>query len=559
MKDNSNKTKDFFNGKSLRRLKLTSKLIQKGILDITVTRQPPEINITWQDEGKMMQPITIPILQSAWATVEQMDTKMKLDPATHVKHYLIVNLSQKWIQIYDPVAAPSPSVDLQGQTQAQAKAALEAIKDLAKQLIQKYHFKTLKDTKEIYYYDGKAGIFRRDGEWLIEQELLKYNPERRTTYDITEIKNRIMWSTYTDRKEFDPDINWICCANVMVNIRTGEIRAHSAQFMATVQVPHIFLHKTPHVPPPHKIMQFFRQVMGSEENIETLLDFMSYCLYRDLPYHKWLLLNGGGRNGKGTTLTLITKFLGTDNVSSESLQRLLEDKFAIGSLFGKLANIDADVSSNDLKNTGTLKKITGGDRVAGEFKFKPVFYFKNTAKIIFSANVIPATEDDTDAFHSRYEIINYPNQYLEGDKANPYLIDELSTPEEMSALLSLLLKRLPRVLQTGISSSSTIEGNYEKYKLSSNPIGLFNEMALQSPDGNTKPEDVTKEKVYAAYGSFCMEKNLPIESSDYFSRELKKLGYHDKQKKIDGKPVWIWIDLQIINWKQVDDEAQKTL
>jgi putative DNA primase/helicase len=225
---------------------------------------------------------------------------------------------------------------------------------------------------------------------------------------------------------------------------------------------------------------------------------------------------------------------------------------------GKLANIDADVSKDELKKTGTLKKITGGDRIPGEFKFKPVFYFKNRAKMIFSANVIPDTEDDTDALHSRYEIVNYPNQYLD-DKADPYLIDKLTTPQEMSALLTLLLKRLPRVLQTGISSKSTIEGNYVKYKESADPIGLFKELAIRPADANTKPEDVTKDKVYAAYGDFCMEKNLPKESSDYFSRELSKLDFHYKLKKIGGNSTYVWLDIKLINWRQVDDEGQKTL
>jgi hypothetical protein len=41
-------------------------------------------------------------------------------------------------------------------------------------------------------------------------------------------------------------------------------------------------------------------------------------------------------------------------------------------------------------------------------------------------------------FFARLLIINFPNQFL-GDKANPYLIEELTTPEEMSALLSLIL------------------------------------------------------------------------------------------------------------------------
>ncbi len=35
----------------------------------------------------------------------------------------------------------------------------------------------MKDTREIYYYDAGAGIYRKDAEWLIEEEWLKYHPD----------------------------------------------------------------------------------------------------------------------------------------------------------------------------------------------------------------------------------------------------------------------------------------------------------------------------------------------------------------------------------------------
>lgn len=74
-----------------------------------------------------------------------------------------------------------------------------------------------------------------------------------------------------------------------------------------------------------------------------------------------------------------------------------------------------------LKNTGILKKLTGGDSIPAEKKFRPPFQFVNHAKLLFSANEIPMTEDETDAFYSRLIIINFPNQFL-GNAADPYLI-----------------------------------------------------------------------------------------------------------------------------------------
>ena len=148
-------------------------------------------------------------------------------------------------------------------------------------------------------------------------------------------------------------------------------------------------------------------------------------------------------------------------------------------LYGKVANIDADFSKEALKNTGVLKKMTGGDYIPAEKKFCPPFQFVNHAKLLFSANEIPMAEDETDAFFSRLIIINFPNQFL-GNKADPIIIRKLTTDDELSGLLRITLRRLPRVLKEGISTtSSSIDENYEKYILSSYPVRAFFEAVLE--------------------------------------------------------------------------------
>jgi putative DNA primase/helicase len=420
----------------------------------------------------------------------------------------------------------------------------------------KYHFKSMKDTKELYYYDDTSRIYVKGGEWLIDHECIKHDPKIKTK-EVTDIKNRIIWANYTDRLAFDPDIEWLCCENVLVNLRTLEIKQPGPECMATVQIPHKYLYNTPCVPAPSKIMEFFHQVLPPDD-VETVLDFIAYCLWRGVPFHRWILFNGSGRNGKSVTMELISRFLGKHNVSSESLDRLLDNNFAAANLFGKMANIDADLSSKALKQTGLLKKITGGDEIPGEFKFKNPFYFKSYAKLIFSANKIPITTDESDAFFARLIIINFPNQFL-GDKANPHLIEELTTESEMSALLSAVLKRMPRVLKTGISTHhSTIEDNYLKYMESSDPIRLFFEMAVDTTSAEAREGYETKSDVYTSFERFCAEKRLPKESSETFNRRLKSYGLHYKQKKIDGVNTWVWINMKLKDYTNVD-EGQETL
>ena len=128
----------------------------------------------------------------------------------------------------------------------------------------------------------------------------------------------------------------------------------------------------------------------------------------------------------------------------------------------------------------------------------------------------------------------------------------------MSALLAMVIRRLPRVLKSGISTShSGIEDNYLKYTESSDPIRLFTEIAIRrTTDGHYE----TKANVYASYERFCANKGLGRESSDAFSRRLRKLDFEDpKQHRVSGVKTYVWPNVRLIDWKKVEDEDQEVL
>jgi putative DNA primase/helicase len=323
--------------------------------------------------------------------------------------------------------------ELKGKPLNHEKKNKDNPKTLEEELTEKYHFKSLKDTEEIYYYDSEKGIFVKNAEWLIKQECIKSDPEC-SSKNVTEVINHIIWNNYTDTEQFEASIEWITAKNCMINLRTGEKKSHSPDFMTTVRIPHnYYLNRSP-LPTVETscpaIMKFLYEVMSSE-NVQTFLDFAAYCLWREYLDAKWLVLNGSGRNGKGTLIKLLIMVLGRKNVSSESMQRLLERDFSTAQIVGKLANIDADVSKKAFSNTGIMKKITGGDSITVERKFRDPFDATIYAKLIISGNGIPETLDETDAFFARPIIINFTKQFL-GDRQDLHLIDKLTTESEMS-------------------------------------------------------------------------------------------------------------------------------
>ena len=95
---------------------------------------------------------------------------------------------------------------------------------------------------------------------------------------------------------------------------------------------------------------------------------------RGYPHQSAFILVGDGGNGKSPLLSLLTEFLGPENVSSISLQDLVNHKFTAAELFGERANIYDDLSSDALKRTGQFKMATGGDMLKGEKSSRTLNY-----------------------------------------------------------------------------------------------------------------------------------------------------------------------------------------
>jgi putative DNA primase/helicase len=409
-------------------------------------------------------------------------------------------------------------------------------------LTEKYTFATMKDTDDIYYYDSNRGIYIKEGEVFIKSELIAMHGYI-STHTVTEIINTIKALTYTDRKEFDSKIEWIACNDCMIDLLTGETRPHSPGFMATIQIP-VFYQKFLDLPNHQfsctKIMKFLYEIVSDKRDVGTILDFMAYCLWRGIKFHKLLVLEGSGRNGKGTLCNLIRRLLGQENVASEGLDQLLNGRFSPSQLHGKLVNIDADVSKEISRKLGVLKKLTGGDQISAEEKYKAPFTFINFAKLILVTNELPEIKEDTIAIFSRLLIINFDKNFIKN--ANPNLINELTTEEELAGLLHLLLKRLPRVLKSGITYTKPIE-TLKQYQIRINSVKYFAENFLEKvPESNVK-----KETVYKKYQGFCYKNKITPKSEYKFSQEMRKMGYEYKQLRDGGEAYrpYYWINLSL--------------
>jgi len=422
----------------------------------------------------------------------------------------------------------------------------------AKHLMGDYRFKTMRDNETIYIYNEGNGIYEKWGDTFIKEQMVNKLEEQTRKRYYEDIVFYIRGATYFDR-EHNP-LGVIAVNNGYLNVVTHKIEDFSPDQFITTKIPVTY---DPSAKCP-KILIFIEEVIGFDQ-LEALQEFIGYCLYKAMLFHKALMLVGLGSNGKSTLQNLIEKLLGKENVNHATLHALCYSRFASAQLYGKLANMHSDISGNALEITGALKTLTGNDTINAQEKFKKEFGFRNHAKFIFSANRVPDTTDDTLAFFRRWLIIECNNIFL-GKNKNPYILKEITTPTELSGFLNWALEGLKRLLENGgFSISETMEDMKRGYIKHSNSAKAFIEECLTYKEYKEydKADKTTHEacknyiimdELYNAFLGYCKKNKLRTMRKAVLTVNMQQYMYgaQKTQIRLGGKK-----SKQIRVWKNV--------
>lgn len=360
-------------------------------------------------------------------------------------------------------------------------------------------------------YRYKRGVYRSDGREYVRasvRELLGEKYKRRHRDEVIGFFSDAM-----------PEIGVEQPAGV-INVRnglldhvSGELLPHSADTLSTIQIP---VDWNPAATCP-AIDRFF------DETLPGMRDFMyevfGYAIYSRLPIHKALLLFGKGRNGKGTTLRLLKRFVGEDNVAHVPLQVFGENRFAAANVHGKLVNLAGDLDARDMQRSDAFKMLTGGDAVYAEHKNAHPFTFTSYALQVFAANEAPISRDQTEGYFSRWLIVPFVNEYV-GARDDTKLDDKLNTKAELEGLLVRAVTGLRALLERGrfLEPTAVVEAG-EAYRTKLDSVAAFVDDECVIGEGFS----VTRADLYRSYKTWSDENGRrPLNSATFYEHLLHR-------------------------------------
>ena len=304
------------------------------------------------------------------------------------------------------------------------------------------------ETEELF--TSHTGVLVPNGHVLVGKALEEIEGMYCTISSQNLVLHHIKNKCVTKLRELEPPSDLIPVENGVVSVSTGELLPYKKGMNFHTQFPIIYN-------PEAKAREFFKflnSIQHDQFRRQKILNSFARCLDRTPMKREAELFIGEHDTGKSTLLKVLRFMLGAKNCSSETLQNLTDgkDRWAMGNLLDKSANICADLQTVEIREVGKWKTISGGDPVTAEFKGKPKFEFLPYTKFFFACNKPPKITDkdlkEDLAFYERFDIIYFEEQ-LKPEEFDETLVMEdkpessrLINVEEISGLFNHCLRIL---------------------------------------------------------------------------------------------------------------------
>lgn len=366
--------------------------------------------------------------------------------------------------------------------------------------------------EQFYLYHG--GVFKAISEMeaqrIVQEKMMVREMKMNQITDATQ-----QWKlrVQKDIRELNPNPYIINVKNGFYNVLEDTLVEHTPDYYSTVQL-NVTYDKKAKCP---RFIEFLKEAMGGDmEQVALIQEMLGYFLIPVNAAQKCFVIVGVGGAGKSVLLRVLNDILlGKQNVSNVSWQALNE-RFKTAELFGKLANIFADLPTKYIDDNGIFKALVGEDYITVEKKNKNPFSFQSCARLLFSCNSIPKNcGDRSEGFYRRLIIMRF-NRAVPADKMDPALLDKFRL--EADGIFLFALEGLKRLMKNRFKFSETNVNIAELQQYRENNDSMLS-FVKESCEIDAKAH-VSSTELFNAYKVYCEECGLKPYSQKMFVQQL---------------------------------------
>lgn len=263
----------------------------------------------------------------------------------------------------------------------------------------------------------------------------------------------------THPDEWDRDLWALNTPGGVVDLRTGDIRAHASEDRFT---------KITGVAPggscPTWLAFLQRATGGNDELIGFLKRMCGYALTGEVREHALFFVYGTGGNGKGTFLNTITHIMGDyQRVSgSETFTESPGDRHTteLARLQGARLVTAQETEEGKRWAESRIKALTGGDPITARFMRQDDFTFLPQFKLVIVGNHKPSFRSVDDAIKRRLHLVPF-TAVIPASEKDPLLADKLKA--EAAGILQWMIDGCLEWERNGLKPPQIVKESTDAY------------------------------------------------------------------------------------------------
>ncbi len=325
----------------------------------------------------------------------------------------------------------------------------------------------------------------------------------------------------------------------VVNCRNGELeligtdwklQPHRREHYRTTQLPVAY---DPNASAPlfyQFLLDVFRDDHDRDDKIRSVLELIGYTLMAHAKHEKFVMLIGGGANGKSVLLAVIEALVGLENVAGVQPAQFAS-KWQRAHLYMKLANIVTELKQGEIIADAELKAITSGELTTVEFKNGQPFNMRAFATCWFGTNHLPHTRDFSDALFRRATIITFNRTFADAEQDHNLKSKLIA---ELPGILKLALAWYTNAIHCGFTSPPSSQEAKRKWRVEADQVAQFvDERCTVDPIGKVLVDDI-----YRSFHNWAVDSGIrQIVRKQAMGDRLERLGYgrlHSGKRFITG-------------------------
>ncbi|MGZ6305415.1 MAG: phage/plasmid primase, P4 family [Ktedonobacterales bacterium] len=337
-------------------------------------------------------------------------------------------------------------------------------------------------------------------------------------------------------------------ANGTVDLRTGKLRPHQRGDMLTKLTP-VAYDEDATCP---RWEQFLREVCvtADQQTDDELITFLwralGYTLTGRVDERAVFILHGDGRNGKGTSVAIITELLGdyACTLDPSSLMTATRrkgnganpDLVALrGARFAAASEGEAD----DKLAAALVKRLAGGnDKITARELYKGQVTFMPTHKLWLATNRKPAVDASDPAVWARLHLVPFLRNLTRAEEDHEL---EAKLRAELPGILAWAVRGCLEWQRVGLGESRAVTEATDAYRDEMRPLAEFLNDAMEP--ASTPAEESSKTEVQQVYVRWCQQNGYESLLPHVFPEAMRRSGAKDA-KRAKGRRTWAGLKLR---------------